>query len=308
MVKRVACVLVVVAACSDSNNNNNGTCGDGTLNPVFEQCDHGDMNGIPGDSCSATCTNVQPCGDGFLDQEAGEECDDGNTTNGDGCSSTCKIEAATTHNLDVGWTFETLAGDAQGCPDNFPKVVVSLVDSSMTTSKEVLQCNDGFDTLKLPPDEYSISVSIEDNAGTSTYATTAQPGSVDLTNGDDTYTANFITDAGYIGFTYSLVKASDNNATVLCNGSGIGTNGRIRLTAKSTTIMNPTAIVQTFECDDNPRYALTTALPADSYDIAIDVYNNTNTVIGTAMATTATVMMQNRVTSLNTVTIPIAGT
>src|SRR5690625_7808482 len=30
------------------------------------------------------------CGDGILSD--GEECDDGNTTNGDGCSSTCEIE------------------------------------------------------------------------------------------------------------------------------------------------------------------------------------------------------------------------
>jgi cysteine-rich repeat protein len=32
------------------------------------------------------------CGDGILDP--GEQCDDGNTINGDGCSSTCQIEAA----------------------------------------------------------------------------------------------------------------------------------------------------------------------------------------------------------------------
>lgn len=30
------------------------------------------------------------CGDGYMD--AGEKCDDGNTMNGDGCSSTCTIE------------------------------------------------------------------------------------------------------------------------------------------------------------------------------------------------------------------------
>src|SRR5262249_50031341 len=31
-----------------------------------------------------------PCGDGVV--EAGEDCDDGNTTAGDGCSATCKFE------------------------------------------------------------------------------------------------------------------------------------------------------------------------------------------------------------------------
>ncbi len=33
------------------------------------------------------------CGDGVVNQEAGEECDDGNTANGDGCSSTCRFES-----------------------------------------------------------------------------------------------------------------------------------------------------------------------------------------------------------------------
>jgi cysteine-rich repeat protein len=32
------------------------------------------------------------CGNGVL--EAGEECDDGNTDSGDGCSATCQLEPA----------------------------------------------------------------------------------------------------------------------------------------------------------------------------------------------------------------------
>ena len=32
------------------------------------------------------------CGDGVLDQEFDEECDDGNKENGDGCDSSCLIE------------------------------------------------------------------------------------------------------------------------------------------------------------------------------------------------------------------------
>lgn len=32
------------------------------------------------------------CGDGTLDTEFGEQCDDGNTTSGDGCSAECFIE------------------------------------------------------------------------------------------------------------------------------------------------------------------------------------------------------------------------
>ena len=35
------------------------------------------------------------CGDTLLDPDSGESCDDGNTENGDGCSSTCQIEPQT---------------------------------------------------------------------------------------------------------------------------------------------------------------------------------------------------------------------
>jgi fibro-slime domain-containing protein len=74
-----------------------------------EACDDGNTKG--GDGCSADCKQVEPgytcpkangvggpctpvatprCGDGRL--SFGEECDDGNTTSGDGCSSTCTLE------------------------------------------------------------------------------------------------------------------------------------------------------------------------------------------------------------------------
>ncbi len=36
------------------------------------------------------------CGDGFLQVSAGEQCDDSNNVDGDGCSSTCQTEASTT--------------------------------------------------------------------------------------------------------------------------------------------------------------------------------------------------------------------
>ncbi len=41
------------------------------------------------------------CGDGFFVSGGTEECDDGNATNGDGCSSTCKLEAAVAAGVDT---------------------------------------------------------------------------------------------------------------------------------------------------------------------------------------------------------------
>jgi cysteine-rich repeat protein len=62
-------------------------CGDGTMNGA-EECDDG--NTANGDGCSSTCQIEIICGDGTMN--GAEECDDGNTTSGDGCSSTCQIE------------------------------------------------------------------------------------------------------------------------------------------------------------------------------------------------------------------------
>lgn len=76
-----------------------GICGNGVIE-VAEQCDDG--NTVNGDGCSATCaTETLPaavCGNGV--KEAGEQCDDGNTVNGDDCSATCTLENAKTLAID----------------------------------------------------------------------------------------------------------------------------------------------------------------------------------------------------------------
>jgi cysteine-rich repeat protein len=72
-------------------------CGDGHLD-AGEQCDDG--NTTNGDGCSATCTTETPPPDnecpycGDGQVDSPEQCDDGNTTSGDGCSATCTIELA----------------------------------------------------------------------------------------------------------------------------------------------------------------------------------------------------------------------
>lgn len=61
-------------------------CGDGTVD-ADEQCDDG--NTLDGDGCQATCL-LPACGDGVVDP--GEACDDGNTNNGDGtCQANCTL-------------------------------------------------------------------------------------------------------------------------------------------------------------------------------------------------------------------------
>ncbi|MFL5321649.1 MAG: DVUA0089 family protein [Myxococcaceae bacterium] len=60
-------------------------CGNG-IKEGFETCD-----GTP--NCDAFCKRIPVCGDGFVDGT--EQCDDGNTVNGDGCTSTCQLDPAT---------------------------------------------------------------------------------------------------------------------------------------------------------------------------------------------------------------------
>ncbi len=61
----------------------------------------GSDSGVPTDvTGSSTITHMKidgsTCGDGIYDALAGEQCDDGNKTGGDGCSSTCQVEAGYT--------------------------------------------------------------------------------------------------------------------------------------------------------------------------------------------------------------------
>lgn len=86
--------LAKCAACAGGLCNGSGacvasTCGDGCVDAAKgETCDP-----PSGTTCSATCQSSAVCGNGVL--EAGEQCDDGNLYNLDGCDSACKYEVVT---------------------------------------------------------------------------------------------------------------------------------------------------------------------------------------------------------------------
>jgi len=62
------------------------TCGDGVVE-FGEMCDPTD-----GTPCSADCMSNLKCGNGVIDVDKGETCDDSNFLDNDGCSSSCQIE------------------------------------------------------------------------------------------------------------------------------------------------------------------------------------------------------------------------
>lgn len=70
-----------------------GICGNGVVE-TYEECDDGATE--DGDGCSAKCLmegDSGTCGDAILDSSQ-EQCDDGNTEDGDGCSAQCLNEGS----------------------------------------------------------------------------------------------------------------------------------------------------------------------------------------------------------------------
>jgi cysteine-rich repeat protein len=64
-----------------------GGCGDGVRDRDTEVCDDG--NTEDGDGCSSDCQSDETCGNGITDRAVGEVCDDGNTDDGDTCRGDC---------------------------------------------------------------------------------------------------------------------------------------------------------------------------------------------------------------------------
>jgi cysteine-rich repeat protein len=75
-------------------------CGNGVLQSG-EICDDGDKT--DGNGCSADCKSTEVCGNGIKDAAVGEVCDDGNRDDGDECSADClSLEVCGNGNPDPG--------------------------------------------------------------------------------------------------------------------------------------------------------------------------------------------------------------
>lgn len=108
VVAATGCATPSVVTCEDGRSCPLGTlcvprgcavegCGDGDVDAFDgEECDDGNLTS--GDGCSSTC-QLELCGNRILDQSAGEECDDGNLQSHDGCSSACLNERPLWHVL-----------------------------------------------------------------------------------------------------------------------------------------------------------------------------------------------------------------
>lgn len=91
-------------------------CGDGQVDPG-EACDDGQATKL----CDDDCTPVA-CGDAHLNEAAGEECDDGNVDETDGCRSSCLLPKCGDGMLDDGEACDDgNAVDGDGCDNDCTK-------------------------------------------------------------------------------------------------------------------------------------------------------------------------------------------
>jgi cysteine-rich repeat protein len=97
--------------------------------PHHQVVDYGDNNAIPSYALAVTYTPVV-CGDTMVGP--GEQCDDGNTTSGDGCSASCVDESIVVESEPNGAVADAMASTVQIGGD----VVVggAIVRSAISTS------------------------------------------------------------------------------------------------------------------------------------------------------------------------------
>ena len=165
-------------------------CGDGVVNQAGEQCDDGNL--VDDDGCDRNCTPTA-CGNGIV--TVGEECDDGNTVNGDGCDNNCTVTSC--GNGVAGPGEECDDGNAtngDGCDVN---CTVSACSNGIVAGGE--QCDDG---------------NLVDGDGCDSNCTVTACGNGIVTAGEQCDDGNAVNGDG-----------CDSNCTVTGCGNGIVTEG-----------------------------------------------------------------------------------
>ena len=123
-------------------------CQDG-VEDFGEDCDP-NVNFGETATCNSDCTD-QACPDGKLNQSAGEECDDGNTADGDGCDGSCRDELCGNGVLGA-------SGNSEECDDGN-----QINDDGCTVDCKVDPDTDG--ELNATPDDACASFLIDPNTG-----------------------------------------------------------------------------------------------------------------------------------------------
>jgi cysteine-rich repeat protein len=196
-----------------------GTCGDGAVNEG-EQCDDGNDSNT--DTCTTNCFATF-CGDGIV-HEGVEECDDGNVVDADACSNTCVAAACG----------DGVAQMPEGCDDGNADNTDACLDTCIPAScgdgflqTDVEECDDG---NLIDADPCGNDCLVGGELVWSAAFTGGQSSSAATCNGFNEYRASLI-DSGHSFYQIQLLGSADPigqtctgpEADVLCKALGSGT-------------------------------------------------------------------------------------
>jgi cysteine-rich repeat protein len=235
------------------------SCGNGIVDPG-EQCDDG--NTINGDACDTNCTAPR-CGNSVVDP--GEQCDDGNTTNGDSCDTNCTAPRCGNGAVDLGEQCDdgnTLNGDACEANCTLPVCGNGIKDASE-------QCDDGNTTN---------SDGCENNCTISTlaYLKASNTGASDL-------------------FGYSIALSADGSTLAVgargeaSAATGIGGNqadnsagsaGAVYVFARSGTTWSQQAYIKASNTGAGDEFGASVALSSDGSTLAVGAYLEASAATG----------------------------
>jgi hypothetical protein len=206
----------------------------------------------------------------------------------------------------VSWTLKDADDTVVLCPasDDTTSIYSQLLDAMGNNvgqpTVDVFDCNSpgaGI-TTPLASGVYNVHVEIKDHTAVTTYAASL-PTRVDITTMNKTASATIYNNAGYIGYTWVLVKESDSTP-ITCAEAGVGAAGGIHV-----SISGPTPIDVELKCTDpipNP------VLLDGAYTVQLYAHGNSATPhLGDSMSIPATVAGPNRTTALGPIQIPITG-
>ena len=221
-----------------------------------------------------------------------------------GCIISSDNGTGTGGTITAHWDIKSVSGASQNCPVGYDTAALysQEIDANYNNIGapvvDLFDCT-AFTALSAPLNAttYYSWIQIESHDGSMVYASTVYA-FVDLTVNDQTFSADIYTDGGYFQMAWQL--------TVGGVPSSCAANADITgVEAISTEVGNSNNMVtDIFHCADH--YGVTAVLPSGTYTISVDAFNASMAAVGTAAPiTNKSIQVQNHVTDLGTITIPL---
>jgi hypothetical protein len=150
----------------------------------------------------------------------------------------------------------------------------------------------------LPPTTYLTWIEIANHDNTSVYAKSLSA-YVDVTDQDQTFSAQILVDGGYFQLQWGLVDAA-TNAPLSCaqaNADGVEAIGAL--------VSNPNVSnSDIFDCADN--YGVTAGYTSGTYTVSVHALDTADAQLGDSVVlANKTIEQPNKVTNLGTIMVPI---